>query len=121
MDKVGDGCWTNIGAVKTAVELEIKRSGFKLADDKYIFPTNVSIVSIGGKLSDNSCVATLRIEVWGPVVFEEFISDGNKINFIGQSILWQKEGVVIGGKKSTQCKPKRRVCKYYPRFPCEHR
>ena len=31
-DQVGDGCWTNTDAVKTAVELEIKRSGFKVVD-----------------------------------------------------------------------------------------
>ena len=67
-DHVVDGCWTNPSAVKTAVELELEKSGFKLADDNSVFTKTFYLSSTGYKTKQGFCVSDYSLELWSVIV-----------------------------------------------------
>ena len=95
-DQVKDGCWTNSGAVKTAVELELNRSGYELASDDEDASNAIFLTSLGFSQS-GICVATYSFEIYtGDTV--RFYSGEHGVLSLYRSQLWENSGVLAGGK-----------------------
>jgi len=98
-DQVKGGCWTNIDAVKTAVELEFKRSGFKIADGN-TSPVFIKITSLGYALNNLDCVATYELDV---VYFAKaFYNPGGRhgLQSLADDSIWSKNGLLTGPKSN---------------------
>jgi hypothetical protein len=99
-DSVEGGCWTNIKAVKTAVELELKRSGFKVVEEDDNFSRSLIILSATGyALSDNSCVASYNL-LWRRTAFEEKNFEGHNLSSLYRPVSWRSGGVMSGSKSA---------------------
>jgi hypothetical protein len=104
-DGVTDGCWTNADSVKTAVELELQRSGFDIAekkdDDLVISQFDVLLETLGFSFisTDNKklgCVGHYKLSV-DSAGKSEFIfnSNGHHLVYDGNNILWMESGLVV--------------------------
>ncbi len=80
-DQVRDGCWTNSNAVKTAVELELKRSNYTVATDatpRFYF--GIEIIVTGYEMnSRNTCVVHSRINFFSSADQSIFLPGGNEV------------------------------------------
>lgn len=95
-DQVKDGCWTNSAAVKTAVELELNRSGYELAGDDEHASNAIFLTSLGF-LQSGICVATYSFEVYTSDTVR-FYSGEHRVLSLYHSQLWEDSGVLAGGK-----------------------
>lgn len=95
-DQVEDGCWTNSKSVKTVVELELKRSGYKLADENTMFSKRFYLTSLGYEAS-GTCIVTYRIELWW-MINDEYFFNGHKTNSYINTQAWASYGVLSGPK-----------------------
>lgn len=97
-DQVTDSCWTNATAVKTAVELELKRSGFKLSSEKNAFPFRIYLTTLGFEKA-KICMVSMRMELWGFTSLDTFVKNDHKItSFLNYKFYWSRDGIVSGGK-----------------------
>lgn len=104
-DQVKGNCWTNVNATKIAVELELKRSGYKLkkkGDKKFAFYWLT--LSAFGYNKDGLCVASweLSLEYTATqitVVNGKLSTDKNAltITHYPDATLWKASGVMSGG------------------------
>jgi hypothetical protein len=95
-DQVTDGCWTNSTSVKTAVELELKRSGFKLATDKDSFSYRINLNTLGFEKA-GICVTSYKMEMlW--LGLDYVVFDGHRVTSLGNRIFWRRSGIYTGGK-----------------------
>lgn len=98
-DSVSDGCWTNASAAQTAVELELKRSGFKVVDEASFLSNVLILNSVGYKLGDNSCAASYRLEVLNGITDAYYIN-GHRLKGYTRATLWEHGGILSGAKNS---------------------
>jgi hypothetical protein len=96
-DQVSGGCWTNIKAVKTAVELELKRSGYNLAVEGPEFSTKIFMTSLGYEMGEQYCVATYSMKVLGGAI-GYFNESGHSVKSAVNAWLWTSDGILSVGK-----------------------
>ena len=92
-DQVSGGCWTNIKAVKTAVEVELKRSGYNLAVEGPEFSTKIFMTSLGYEMGEQYCVATYSMKVLGGAV-GYFNESGHRVKSAVNAWLWTSDGIL---------------------------
>ncbi|MAL79112.1 MAG: hypothetical protein CMN55_08370 [Sneathiella sp.] len=120
-DGVKDGCWTNSDAVKTAVELELKRSGYNIAniEEERFRARNVFISGIGYSLKvgdvETGCVVSYELYVSG-YKQEMFFSDGHLAKGGGIGALWSQSGLISGNKASFDARLKEEFVNLIQKF-----
>ena len=98
IDSVKDGCWTNAKSVKTAVESELKRSGYKLADEYVVGPIIVYIHSVGYAIDDRkSCIVSYELDIQR-MLADKFSSVKHHLRSWVYASLWTRSGVMNGPK-----------------------
>jgi|GEM_PF-1844216 len=98
-DSVVDQCWTGSDAVKTALELELKRSGFKVKEEP-ILPVLISVSSVGYALEKGvSCAASYRISV-SVIHADSWISEDKKLLTFQYREIWSTNGILSGAKNN---------------------
>lgn len=95
-DQVTDGCWTSSKSAKTAVELEITRSGYELVGDDEYANNSILLTSVGF-LKAGVCVATYEFEIYAGDSIR-FYKDEHEVLSLYKSRLWGASGVLTGGK-----------------------
>jgi hypothetical protein len=97
-DGVKDGCWINAKTVKTAVELELKRSGYNITQEAEIAKFHIFLTSFGGDVfSEGSCAVAYDLGVWWWNK-DEFSSNEHKITAYVNTPLWKSGGMLTGPK-----------------------
>lgn len=95
-DQVSDGCWTSVNATKTAVELEMKRSGFKLSSDGGLGTISIFLTALGFEKA-GICVVSQKMEVWITIV-NKWTSNGHEVVALVNTQIWRRNGISTGGK-----------------------
>ena len=68
VDDVKGGCWTNVDAVRTEVELILRRNGLRVVEEGDLVDVSVTCYGFGGRTSKNSyCLGSFscRVVTWG--------------------------------------------------------
>ncbi|MFA9420396.1 MAG: hypothetical protein ACERLB_09625 [Gammaproteobacteria bacterium] len=106
IDRVKDGCWTNSNSVKTAVESELKRSGYKLADEYVVEPVIVYIHSVGYAIDNRkSCIVSYELDIQR-MLADNFSSVKHHLRSWVYASLWTQSGVMNGPKNGINRKLK---------------
>jgi hypothetical protein len=106
IDSVKDGCWTNSKSVKTAIESELKRSGYKLADEYVVGPIIVTIRSVGYAVDDRkSCIVSYELDIQR-MLTDNFSSVKHHLRSWVYASLWTRSGVMNGPKNGINRKLK---------------
>lgn len=106
IDSVKDGCWTNAKSVKTALESELKRSGYKLADEYVVGPIIVYIYSVGYAVDNRkSCIVSYELDIQR-MLSENFSSVKHHLRSWVYASLWTRSGVLNGPKNGINRKLK---------------
>ena len=106
IDSVKDGCWTNSKSVKTAVESELKRSGYKLADEYVVGPIIVYIYSVGYAVDNRkSCIVSYELDIQR-MLADNFSSVKHHLRSWVYASLWTRSGVMNGPKNGINRKLK---------------
>jgi hypothetical protein len=106
IDSVNDGCWTNSKSVKTAVESELKRSGYKLADGYVVGPIIVYIHSVGYAIDNRkSCIVSYKLDIQR-MLTDNFSSVKHHLRSWVYAPLWTRSGVMNGPKNGINQKLK---------------
>lgn len=100
--QVTDNCWTSAEASKTAIELELKRSGYTLAKNNNFKIDHVIVLSaLGYAIDANSlCVITLGTSINTNVTEIVGISGGHKLENIRHQSIWSRRALLTGPKTS---------------------
>jgi len=115
-DSVKDGCWTNTKAVKTVVELELKRSGYKLTDEMSGYPILVNVGSTGYAINDGSgCVVAYELDIQR-VVTDIFFSGQHKLKSFVPASIWANSGVMSGQKNNSNSRLKEKYVEMIQSF-----
>lgn len=95
-DQVSDGCWKSPQATRTAVELELQRSGFIVSSDDSIgsFHPSIVIRSLGFRAGDQTCVVSVRLDIM-TVVLTSYSRDGHMLDGYTTASLYNRTGVLI--------------------------
>ena len=106
IDSVKDGCWTNSKSVKKAVESELQRSGYKLADEYVVGPIIVYIHSVGYAIDDRkSCIVSYELDIQR-MLADKFSSVKHHLRSWVYASLWRRSDVINGPKKGINRKIK---------------
>lgn len=77
-DKVKDGCWTNINAIKNRIKLKAANQNLNSRDasEDIVEPTILYFTAYGGSIPDGTCVVYIRIDIY------QFLSyEGNQYHY----------------------------------------
>jgi len=106
IDSVKDGCWTNSKSVKKAVESELKRSGYQLADEYVVGPIIVYIHSVGYAVDDRkSCIVSYELDIQR-MLADNFSSVKHHLRSWVYASLWTQSGVMNNPKNGINRKLK---------------
>ena len=106
IDSVKDGCWTNSQSVKKAVESELKRSGYKLADEYVVGPIIVTIHSVGYAIDNRkSCIVSYELDIQR-MLADKFSSVKHHLRSWIYASLWTRSDIINGPKNGINRKIK---------------
>ena len=97
-DQVSGGCWKKSKAAKNAVELEIKRSGYKIADDSSFLPNQIILFALGYKTKADLCIVSHKMLIMRPI-FDRYQQDNHTLTSLSYTKLWDKSGILSGGEQ----------------------
>ena len=92
-----DSCMSNDKTVKNAIELEFKRSGYKVVDGSvYFLPTQVYVFANGYKLDvASSCVVAYRLSV-RVASLDTFVKEKHTLKSMIYREIWSTGGIFTG-------------------------
>ena len=92
-----DSCWSNDNIAKTAVELELKRSGFTTKDEFSSLSAVLKVLAY--ETSSTTCVASFHTDINIMFVEKRFENDSPEpIKSFLSRTLWSTTGVLSGAK-----------------------
>jgi len=104
-NQVTDNCWTSTEASKTAIELELKRSGYTVSKKTSKIYHSIVLSALGYAIDANRlCIITLGTSINTNVTETVSILGGHQLNNIRHQSIWNRRALLTGPKVSTNSK-----------------